>query len=182
MKIFITGASGSGTTTLGKILAHKLSIPQYDNDDIFWEQTETPFTVKRPEEDRKKILQEIIGWEQSWIFSGSALKWGELILQNADLVVRLFCDTETRIARLKLRESQRFGERILPGGDMHENHVKFIEWAEKYDTGGLNMRSRQSEEIWMRNAGCRVLELVNVDSEETAKSVVSFLNKQKACQ
>ncbi len=179
MKIYITGASGSGTTTVGRILSEQLGVKHFDNDDIFWGRTEIPFTVKRSIEERKKILQEIIGREKSWIFTGSALKWGELILQNADLIVRLSCDTKIRIARLKMRETERFGERILPGGDMHDNHIKFIEWAKKYDTGGLNMRSRQAEEIWMQNAGCEVLEIDNSDSEESAGQLIELLKEKE---
>lgn len=29
----------------------------------------------------------------------------------------------------------------MPGGDMYEIHMEFIEWAGKYDTGSVNMRS-----------------------------------------
>lgn len=32
--------------------------------------------------------------------------------------------------------------KIMPGGDMYTNHMEFIEWARKYDTGSVDMRSR----------------------------------------
>lgn len=53
-----------------------------------------------------------------------------------------------RIARLKKREKERFGSRIEPGGDMYQQHLEFIDWAKKYDTGGLNMRSKAKHDEW----------------------------------
>jgi adenylate kinase family enzyme len=36
MRILITGASGCGTTTLGRALADKLRLPFFDVDDYYW--------------------------------------------------------------------------------------------------------------------------------------------------
>lgn len=44
-----------------------------------------------------------------------------------DLAVRLVTDVDIRIARIKTRESERFGDRILPGGDMYKQHQDFLE-------------------------------------------------------
>jgi adenylate kinase family enzyme len=46
MKIYITGPSGLGTTTLGRTLSHRLNIFHGDSDDFFWLQTDPPFTKK----------------------------------------------------------------------------------------------------------------------------------------
>ena len=46
MKILIFGASGAGTTTVGKNLAEKLDYIHLDVDDYYWEQTTPPFQVK----------------------------------------------------------------------------------------------------------------------------------------
>jgi adenylate kinase family enzyme len=47
MRILVTGASGSGTTTLGKALAEQLACAFLDADDFFWFPTNPPFTQKR---------------------------------------------------------------------------------------------------------------------------------------
>lgn len=38
------GASGSGTTTLGKELATEMGYHHFDADDFYWEQTDIPYT------------------------------------------------------------------------------------------------------------------------------------------
>ena len=41
-RIHILGASGSGTTTLGRALAERLQCPHFDADDYFWVPTDPP--------------------------------------------------------------------------------------------------------------------------------------------
>jgi hypothetical protein len=60
-----------------------------------------------------------------------------------ELVVFLWIPHNVRMARLRRRELARFGERILPGGDMCEQSQAFLAWAALYDEGGLDIRSRR---------------------------------------
>ncbi len=64
------------------------------------------------------------------------------------LAIRVNTDTAIRIERLKKRERAHFGNRIDAGGDMYENHRKFLEWAASYDNGGLDMRSKAKHDEW----------------------------------
>ena len=56
-RIHIFGASGTGTTTLGKSLAKRLDIPHLDTDDYYWGNTKIPYTEKRSFEQRIEILK-----------------------------------------------------------------------------------------------------------------------------
>lgn len=58
MRILITGASGSGTSTLGRALAEKLDGAFFDVDDYFWLSTMPPFTQKRDGALRLSLLLE----------------------------------------------------------------------------------------------------------------------------
>ena len=69
------------------------------------------------------------------MISGSLLSWGLEVVDRLDLVVFLYLDPEIRIGRSLARERLRYGDRILPGGDMHEAHLKFIEWSRAMTTG-----------------------------------------------
>lgn len=42
---------------------------------------------------------------------------------------------------------------------MYENHVAFIEWARRYETGGMDTRSVMSENAWLCDARCKVIRL-----------------------
>lgn len=176
MKIHILGPSGSGTSTVGKLLAEKLSIPFFESDYFFWEKTEVPFSRVRPSEVRTSILNEMIQTNPSWILSGSAMNWGDILLRESDLIVLLYTDCRERLKRIKKRESERFGDRIKPGNDMHRNHKAFIQWAMDYDKGGLEMRSRVSLEAWVKKAKCKVLYLNNKESDEIAGIIISTLS------
>jgi adenylate kinase family enzyme len=168
MKIHILGPSGSGTTTLGKALAKKLKIRHFDSDDFFWIKTDPPFFKKRPADKRALKLKNSLKKHGSWILSGSMLKWGDFLIPEFDIIIYKYLEPEERIRRLIKREKEHFGDRIEKGNDMHEIYNEFIEWAKTYETGGMDSRSRISEEEWMNRAKCRIIRIVkelSIDEE-----------------
>jgi hypothetical protein len=60
---------------------------------------------------------------------------------------------------LRSRELATFGERICIGGDMHEQHKSFLDWAERYDEGPSVERSRQLHEAWLADLECPLVRL-----------------------
>jgi adenylate kinase family enzyme len=159
LKIHLLGPSGSGTTTLGKALASSLGIPHYDSDDFFWIKTDPPFTAIRPRNERIDMLKSALDDKESWILSGSALDWGDFLKPRFSLVIYKYVCPEIRIPRLIRREVERYGDRIKPGNCMHSSHRDFILWAENYETGDLAMRSRASEELWMKSLTCKIIRM-----------------------
>ena len=76
------------------------------------------------------------------------------------LVVFLLIPPTIRMARLRAREAQRYGEEaIAPGGWRYGECRRFLDWASQYDTGGLDVRSRALHEEWLRALPCPVLRL-----------------------
>ena len=54
----------------------------------------------------------------------------------------------------------RYGlQAIAPGGDLHDAHVAFLDWASRYDAGGAEMRSRALHEAWLSTLPGAVLRL-----------------------
>ena len=157
--IHITGASGSGTTSLGLALAEEMSVLHLDADDFFWLRTDPPFTTPRDREARIDLLLKRALPERSWVLSGSALGWGAKIEPLFDLVVFLRLGPDLRLQRLREREIARYGARIRPGGDMVEKHKEFMDWAARYDTAGLEQRSLIAHEQWLATQTCPVLRL-----------------------
>ncbi len=157
--IHIFGASGSGVTTLGRHLSENLGYFLMDVDDYFWQDTPIPYTVKRDKAERLSMLRADIEKHGSAVVSGSLTEWGDELIPLFTLAVRLTTDTETRLERLRKRESEHFGARIEPGGDMHEAHIEFINWASQYDTGGIDMRSKLCHDEWQKLLKCPLIEL-----------------------
>jgi adenylate kinase family enzyme len=147
VRILITGASGSGTTTLAAALGQRLHVQVFDTDDYFWLPSEPPYRHQRTREDRLSALLADLSRVPSAIVSGSVSGWGSDVEDSFTLIVFLILDTPTRIARLHAREMARFGK---------EDPV-FIEWAGQYDQGRLPGRSRQRDEAWLAERACPVL-------------------------
>lgn len=176
--IHIFGASGSGTSTLGRKIAHELGYTFMDTDDYFWLPTNPPFTEKRPREERIGMMKTDIENADNVVLSGALADWGDALIPYFTLAIRLETEQSLRIARLRQREKARFGARIEPGGDMYQNHIDFIAWAEKYDTAGPDMRSRKKHDAWQTLLPCDILLLDGGDDPETNfAAVLEYLNK-----
>ncbi|CAN5896862.1 adenylate kinase [soil metagenome] len=174
-RIHVVGASGSGTTTLGAALATALAVPHQDSDFFFWLPTEPPFTTQRPQDERLPMLKAALPADGSWVISGSLLSWGLEVADRFDLVVFLYLDPDIRMARSIAREQARYGDRILPGGDMHEAHQKFMTWSWGYDDGSNGGRSLATHRLWLSSLTCPVLEITDAPTvEESVRRVLAF--------
>jgi adenylate kinase family enzyme len=159
-RIHITGASGSGTTTLGRALAARLGCSHHDADDFFWLPTEPPYTDKRSVEERNSKLINTLRAGSDWVLSGSVDGWDSHSEILFELVVFLWVPTELRLARLQAREEVTFGKAaISPGGDQYEAYREFIDWAARYDIAGVEQRSRVRHEAWLAALACPVLRI-----------------------
>lgn len=169
-RLHITGAAGSGTTTLGRALAQALSTPHFDTDDVFWLPTDPPYRRKREVSERLRLLRELLGERREWVLSGSLDSWGAPLVPLFDMVVWLNVPTEVRLARLARREQLRYGrEAITPGGVLHVAHQDFLAWAADYDHGLRAGRNRQRHEAWLAELPCTVLRL---DGSQPVRSLV----------
>lgn len=164
--LYIFGASGSGTTTLGRAVSEALGWRHFDIDDYYWLPTDPPFTTARPREERLPLLLRdmdrasgavLTGWGQGWVYP---------LIPDFTLAVRLTLEPSLRLKRLEARERANFGSRLDPGGDMYENHREFMDWAARFDTGGLDMRSQASLDVWQARMACPVLTLDSAQSVE----------------
>ena len=157
-RVYITGASGTGVSTLGRALAQALHAPHADVDDFYWLPTDPPFSQKRRVADRLKLLRRALG-DDGWVLSGSFDSWGEPLLARVDLVIFVSVPTGIRMARLRTRERNRFGARIEKGGDMAAIHAGFMAWASRYDDPDFLGRNRAQHEDWLQSLRCPVLRL-----------------------
>lgn len=170
--IHIYGASGSGTSTLGRELSRQTGFRFMDTDDYFWMPTEPRYTVKRPIEERIALMKKDILEAENAVISGSLVDWGDPLIPYFTLAVRLETDTRVRIARIRKREFQKFGERIEAGGDMYLQHQAFVQWAAGYDSGDIHTRSRVKHDLWQEQLLCPRIELDGgADLEENVRAV-----------
>ncbi|GMK39805.1 hypothetical protein PCCS19_28600 [Paenibacillus sp. CCS19] len=174
-RIHIFGASGSGTSTLGKELSLHLPHRVFDGDDYFWQEK---FTKQRDPQSRVRLLSDDLNSHEQWILSGAVCGWGDALKPLFDLVVYLSVPSEIRLQRLKNREYERYGDKMLPGGMMYEQSQAFLDWASRYDTGGMNVRSRALHEHWIRDLKCPVVRIEGTHTvQERAEIVLAYLGE-----
>ena len=186
VRILITGASGTGTSTLAKLLAYHYGISWFDLDDFYWISKEPKYTVKRSLEKREQLLATATNQAVNWIISGSLLYWGNFLVQSIDLVVFLTVPTKERLKRIIAREISIFGKKALEkGGSREQLFQNFISWAESYDSGKPpkcckklhDQWSRNLHDQWLLKLPCPILNIDgNQNNQERLKIVIEKFN------
>jgi adenylate kinase family enzyme len=147
--ILITGAAGSGTTTLASAQAKELGMTHLEADDYFWLPSEPPYQHRASKEERCQSLLTDMGFTAGAVVAGSVMDWGVQIEDMFDLIVFLYLPTDLRLARLERREVERFG-RANP---------EFLAWAADYDEGSTTGRNLFRHQTWLSNRTCPILRL-----------------------
>ncbi len=172
--IMIIGPSGSGKSTLGKRLAEVLNYPFFDVDDYIW-RFDTPelYTVMYSHQEKITRLQNAIAPYQNFVMAGSMSSFHKAFDSSFGMMVFLYVAPQIRIERLKKRAVQRFGERVIEGGDMYNSNLKFLEDNSKYETDGSPNMKEQKE--WMGSLSCIKMELDGSESvDKNAKSIAEI--------
>lgn len=181
-RVNIIGASGTGKTTLGMIVASQLGVPYLDSDVYYHAPAEPPYTRPREAHERLQRLNADLSRHPGWVLSGAVELWVPAPRLEPTLRVLLWLPPPLRLARLVARERARFGARVLPGGDMHDAHASFLAWTTGYDEGtceGTNTRAHH-EDLLQRST-CPVLRLEGPDEVEArAAQVVAAVRAARA--
>ncbi|MBE5781442.1 MAG: hypothetical protein E7328_06460 [Clostridiales bacterium] len=178
-RVLLFGASGSGTTSLGKAAAKELGYRHVDTDDFFWLDVGTYMNM-RPLDERLLLLRKALA-APGFIISGSLDGWGDSLIEYFDLAVFVTVDMGTRMDRLRQRERQRYGSRIDYGGDRYESSREFLNWAQSYDVDdGTSGRSRSRHLRWMEGLGIPIYTIDNSGSfEESLHRLISIIKTAK---
>jgi adenylate kinase family enzyme len=165
MRILVTGAAGSGTSTLGRALAEALSARVFEADDYFWVSTTPPFTTKRDPQERLSSLLRDLDQARVAVIAGSIVDWGAELEDSLSLIVSLTVPAPVRLERLRRREEALFG-RADP---------VFLAWAAQYDEGALPGRSRLKHERWLEARTAPILRIDgNVSIEDALARVLTI--------
>jgi adenylate kinase family enzyme len=158
IRINVIGASGSGTSTVGRSLAAALSLPHFESDAYYHAPSDPPFQNPRSPVERYELVLHDLAQHESWILSGGIGGWQPQPELRFTSIVFLYVPTLVRIERLRRRELARFGQRICNDGDMFEAHEDFIRWASRYDTGDIEGKTLARHEAYLSEQQCQVLE------------------------
>ncbi len=172
--IAIVGLNGSGKTTLGRGLAQRLGYYRMDVEDYYFPKSDVPYAVARTREEVERLMLADIESHGDFVLSAVCADFAS-IEKYYSLVVYLEAPKQERMERIRRRSIDRFGERVLPGGDLYESEEKFFTFAAK--------RTPEKIEKWIKNVSCTT---IRIDSrkptEELVRYVVCFLKGEKSCK
>jgi len=159
--ISINGCAGSGKTTIGRELAARLAYPLLDLDDYYWNwDTKLPYQGLRSKDEVIRLLERGMAKHPRFVMAGSiGSKLWDFVNPLLDLAVLLHTPKSICLERAKNRAFEKWGNAVLVGGDLHENHLKFYETIEQYFTGENPSYSLQRHEKWAQELNCPVLQL-----------------------
>ena len=122
MAILICGLNGCGKSTLGRLLAEKLGYRFIDNEDLYFPKDDPSYLYSGPrsEEEVVRHLEELIEEDRRFVFAAVKGNYGDNLPAYLDHVILIEVPKEIRSRRVRERSWQKFGDRVLPGGDLYE--------------------------------------------------------------
>lgn len=122
--------------------------------------------------ERKQLLHADLESHERWVLSGSLVNWYDEVEHLFTHIVFVSLAQDIRLRRLAAREVERFGPRVLPGGDMHAQSQDFLAYAALYESGRLDVRSRARHEQWLQEFTCPILRVDSVQPVDVLVGVV----------
>lgn len=167
--ILVCGLNGSGKSTLGKVLARKLNFHFIDNEELYFPKTDANYTYADPRThaEVEKILWSEISTYENFVFASVKGDYGENICSLFQYAVLIDVPKDTRMQRIRNRSFQKFGERMLIGGDLYEQEEKFFDFAKS--------RPENTVEEWVRSVKCPV---IRIDGTKPVEENVDFIMEQ----
>lgn len=130
-RIFIVGASGTGKSTLARMLGARLNLPVIHIDPFFF----TAGWVQRPQEETAALISKAIQ-EPEWVFEGNFSSSFDERAEAADLIVMLEVGRYRRMWRVIWR-TLRFYGRTRPDmapGCPERLSLEFLLWVWSYES------------------------------------------------
>ena len=132
-RIIVCGGNGAGKSTLGKALALALGYRFADIEDYYFdkENTEYDYAAARTKEDVTAMLLEDVKCCGDFVFAAVRGNYGTHVEELLTHAVFINVPKETRMRRVRERSYRKFGNRMLPDGDLYEKEEKFFAMVER---------------------------------------------------
>ncbi len=153
IRIIVCGNNGSGKSTLGRVLSEKLMCRFMDNEDYYFPRTELDYKYLFPRtyDEVVRLIESDMYKYDNWILASVKGNYGEKCLQRYTHAILIDVPKEISIKRVYERSFSKFGNRILPGGDLYQYEKRFFEMIAERD-------QRYAEE-WFNSLKCKLLKV-----------------------
>lgn len=149
--IIVCGLNGAGKSTLGRALAKELQFHFVDNEDLYFPKDDPQylFASPRPREEAEKLLLREIETHENFVFSSVKGDYGAVVSSHFRYAVLIEVPKEIRMQRVRERSFQKFGNRMLPGGDLYEQEEAFFAY--------VGSKAENTVEEWVKTLHCPIL-------------------------
>ncbi len=167
--IIICGLNGTGKSTLGKALAEKLHFYFIDNEDLYFPKTNPTYIYAAPRtrEEVEKLLFNKIEKHENFVFASVKGDYGETIYPFFQYAVLINVPEDIRIERVKNRSFQKFGNRMLFGGDLYEQEERFFDLVKS--------RAEDTVEKWIQSLNCPI---IRIDGTKPVEENINLIIKR----
>lgn len=136
--IVVFGANGSGKTTLGRALSRILGYKHMDIEDYYFKKSPVPYTDVRPREEYISMMLCDIEKYGAFVLSAVTGDFGEAISKHYKLAVHIKAPHDLRMDRVRQRAYDQHGDRILEGGDMYKQEMRFFDFVAARPLGEID--------------------------------------------
>lgn len=162
----IVGLNGCGKTTPGRIVSERTGLFRADAEDYFF--PDGPEGRKRGKCEVFPLLARDLRLSRGFVLSCVRADLPVDILERITLAVLLTVPAEERARRIRSRSWERFGTRMLPGGDRYESEERFFAMCAE--------RPEESVTETVQRLVCPVLYLNGSEPAETnAAEIIKYL-------
>lgn len=170
--ILVCGPNGSGKTTFGAALSKALGFSFINDEDYYFLESEIPYSKSRTGEEAREYILNYIKEHDNFVITATRGNLGEQVNSHYNYVIYISAPLEIRLSRIKQRNIDKFGDRVLCGGDMYEQQNEFYNFVAS--------RSAEKTEKWLDTLSCKVFRLDGTKPVEyNVKLVVSQINNYK---
>lgn len=174
--IAIVGANGSGKTTLGKCLARALGYKHMDIEYYYFGDAPDSYTKSRSKDEALAHLAADIDRCDEFVLSAVNGDLGRAINEMYICVVYIKADRDVRLKRVKKRSFEKFGARMLEGGDLYESENSFFDF--------VATRTMDSTDQWLKSVTCPVIYVdgtlpISQNVDILQKKIAPILSKRK---
>ena len=130
--IVVCGLNGAGKSTLGKALAERLNFHFIDIEDLYFPKDDPSYLYASPRtrDEVCDLLFREVTEHENFVLAAVKGDYVETIYSLFRLAVLIEVPKNIRIHRVKERSYNKFGKRMLPGGDLYEQEQEFSTCAD----------------------------------------------------
>ena len=170
-RIALCGGNGAGKSTLGKELAKRLNIRFMDIEQYYFPYSNTDYAYgcSRTQEEVTALLLDDMKHTDDFVLAAVKADYSPAISRMFTHAVYIDVPKEERMNRIRQRSFQKFGERMMPGGDLHEGEEAFFKMAEARDDGYV--------EKWLKDVSCPIIRIDGTKpTEENVEYIIRKMN------